>query len=415
MTRWFERLRDVSITGATNGGLLSYSNGIWGTKTGVVFVSQKSDFGEAVDGVITLEAGQTYLVTGNIDLTGDRLETGGVVTLIGTSSETASITSTGLGAAVPLLTSRYTIPVRFITFKDVGTAIYIDDNAGANAPVAVDWTGVNFNNVTTIGEIGTVENFIYSVGAFLDSQGLKFTGTVGTVGISDSLLQGDGSAANIISIESTAEITRRFRIIYSSVVAFTSTVGINASTSATIPVEGFILDTVNFSGGSTYVSGVQEDDNKSRWSECRGVRNSASISSYYMNGNATATTIAAIGTAVKAAGTTTSATISQRFTNTANRATYDGAIRRDFKVSAVLSVESGNNNVIGLYAAKNGTLLPESEVYITTNAGGRAEAGMCQVIIPMVATDYIEIFVENDTSTSDITVTDMNVIVEALN
>lgn len=415
MTRWFSRLRDVSIAGAANGGLLSYSNGVWGTKSGVVFVSQKSDFGEAVGGVITLEAGQTYLVTGGIDLTGDRLEAGGVVTLIGTSSETASITSTGLGTEVPLLTSRYTMPIRFITFKDVGTAIYFDDNAGANAPVALDWTGVNFNNVTTIGEIGTVENFIYSMGAFLNSQGLKFTGTIGTVGISDSLLQGDGSAANIISIESTAEITRRFRIIYSSVVSFGSAVGINASTSATIAVEGFILDTVNFSGGSTYVSGVQEDDNKSRWSECRGVKNSASISSYYMNGNVTATTIAAIGTAIKAAGATTSATISQRFTNSANRATYDGAIRRDFKVSAVLSVESGNNNVIGLYVAKNGALIPESEVYITTNAGGRAEAGMCQVIIPMAATDYIEVFVENDTSTSSITVTELNVIVEALN
>lgn len=382
---------------------------------GVVFVSEKDDLPAPVAGVITLEAGQTYFFTGDVDLTGDRLEMGGVVTIIGTSSETASITSTGLGASTPLLTSRYTMPVRFITFKDVGTGIYIDDNAGANAPVALDWTGVNFNNVTTVGEIGTVENFIYSVGAFLDSQGLTFTGTIGTVGISDSLLQGDGTAANIISVESTATITRRFRIIYSSVVAFTSTVGINVSTSATVPVEGFILDTVNFSGGSTYVTGVQEDDDKANWSECRGVRNSASISSYYMNGNAVATMIAVIGTAVKAAGTTTSAAISQRFTNTANRATYDGAIQRDFKVSAVMSVESGNNNVIGIYIAKNGTLLAESEVYITTNAGGRAEAAACQVLLAMVDTDYIEIWVENDTSTSNVTVTELNVIVEALN
>lgn len=381
----------------------------------LVFVKEKADFGDSVSGVITLAAGKTYFVTGDIDLTGDRLAAGGIVTLIGTSSETASITSTGLGASVPLITSRYTIPVRFITFRDVGTAIYIDDDAGANAPLAIDWFGVNFLNVTTIGEIGTVDNFIYDTGAFLGSQGLSFTGSVGTAGFNNSLFQGDGSASNIISIESTATITRRFRIIYSSVVAFGSAVGINASADATIPVEGFILDTVNFSGGSTYVSGVQFSDDKSNWTECRGVRNSSSISSYYMTGNTTATTIAAIGSAVKAAGATTAAAISQRFTNTANRATYDGAIRRDFKVSAVMSVNSGNNNVIGLYIAKNGALLPESEVYITTNAGGRAEAGMCQVIIAMVASDYIEVWVENDTSTSDVTVSELNVIVEALN
>lgn len=382
---------------------------------GLVLVHEKSDLPDPVAGVITLAAGVTYYFTGDIDLTGDRLETAGVVTLLGTSSETASITSTGLGASVPLLTSRYTIPVRFITFKDVGTGIYIDDNAGANAPLAVDWLGVNFLNVTTVGEVGTVDNFIYDTGAFLGSQGLTFTGTVGTAGFSNSLFQGDGSAANIISIESTATFTRRFRIIYSSVVAFGSATGINASTSATIPVEGYILDSVNFSGGATYTAGVAGDDNKSRWVECRGVLNSASISSYYMNNNATATVISTIGTAVKVAGTTTGASISQRFTNTANRSTYNGAIDRDFKISAVLSVESGNNNVIGIYIAKNGTLLTESEVYLTTNAGGRAEAGIAQVITAMTLNDYIEIWVENDTSTTDITVTDMNVIVEALN
>ena len=101
---------------------------------GIQFVNEKKDFGPSVGGVITLEAGKTYYVIGDIDLQGDRLETGGVVTLLGTSSETASITSTGLADGTPLFTSRYTIPVRFITFKNVHTAIYIDDDSGANAP-----------------------------------------------------------------------------------------------------------------------------------------------------------------------------------------------------------------------------------------------------------------------------------------
>jgi len=382
---------------------------------GLKYVNEKRDFGPSVNGVITLEAGKTYFVIGDVDLQGDRLETGGVVTLIGTSSETASLTSTGLGVGVPLLTSRYTIPVRFITFKDVGTGIYVDDNAGANAPLAVDWFGVNFKDVSTVGEVGTVDNFIYDTGAFLNSQGLTFTGTTGTVGISNSLFQGDGSTDSLLSIEATAIITRRFRIIYSSLISFGSAVAINVSTSATVPVEGFILDTINFSGGSTYVTGVQQDDNKSRWSECRGVPNSAAIGYYYMNGNTTATVITTVGDAVKVAGTTTGAPISQRFTNTPNRSTYVGAIQRDFKVSTVLSVESGNNNVVGIYIAKNGTLLTESEVYITTNAGGRAEGATCQVVLGMTQDDYIEVFVENATSTSSVTVTDMSVIIEALN
>ena len=134
-----------------------------------------------------------------------------------------------------------------------------------------------------------------------------------------------------------------------------------------------------------------------------------------MNGNSTATNITTIGTAVKVAGTTTSASITQKFTNANNRATYTGAIQRDFKVTAVLSADSGNNNQIGIYVAKNGTVIPESEVYITTNAGGRAEGGVVQVIVSLEQDDYSEIFVEYETSETDITVSDLNVITEALN
>lgn len=381
---------------------------------GIVVVNTKEDLPTASSGVITLEAGQTYFFTGDIDLTGDRLETGGIVTIMGTSSETASVTSTGLTAGTPLLTSRYTLPVRFITFKDVDTGIYIDDNGGANAPLAVDWLGVNFNNVDNVGEIGTVDNFIYDTGAFLGSQNLIFTGTVGTVGLNNSLFQGDGSSSTIFDLQSTCVITRRFRTIYSSIVAFGSTVGYTIHGSATVPVEGFILDTINFAGGSTYVSGLTSGDNKSRWIECRGITNSSSISNYYMNGNTTATVVSTSGVAYKVAGTTTSSSITQKFTNTDNRATYNGALSRNFKVTAVLSVESGNNNQIGVYLAKNGSVLTDSEVYLTTNSGGRAEAGVVQALTNLDQGDYIEVFVENDTGTSNITVSDLNVSVESI-
>lgn len=384
------------------------------TSEGLVLVNEKRDLPEPVSGVITLEAGKTYYFLADIDLLGDRLETGGVVTITGTSSETSSITSTGLGASTPLLTSRYTIPVRFITFKDVDTGIYIDDNGGANAPLAVDWLGVNFLNVPNIGEIGTVDNFIYDTGAFLSSQGLQFTGTVGTVGLNNSLLSGTGSAGSLLEITSTATITRRFRTIYSSVVAFGSTVGYTVDAVATIPVEGFILDTINFAGGGTYVSGLDSSDNKSRWSGCRGIPNSASVSSYYMNGNTTATVVSSSGVAYKAAGTTTSSAITQKFTNTDNRATYIGALTGNFHVAAVLSLNAGNNNQIGVYIAKNGTILPESEIYVTANSGGRAESAFVQVLLELAQNDYIEVFVENSTSATNITVSELNVTVEAV-
>ena len=206
------------------------------------------------------------------------------------------------------------------------------------------------------------------------------------------------------------------RVSYSSFVVTGAGVALDVSTSASVPVEGYVLDTCNFSGGGTYVQGVQHDDNKARWTENRGIQNSAALTGYYMQGNATATVISATGAPVKVAGTTTETTISQRFTvSTTNRATYDGAITRDFKVTAVCSFTSGNNNQVDVYVAKNGSVLNESETYVTTNAAGRLENGTVQVLTELQDTDYIEIWVENNTAVTNITVEDLNVIIEALN
>jgi hypothetical protein len=90
----------------------------------------------AVSGVVTLLAGKTYLISEPIDLNGDRIVAGGVCNLFGTSSETASITSTGLGVGVPLITSEYTIVLESLTIKDVDTAISINGNTRL---VALDW------------------------------------------------------------------------------------------------------------------------------------------------------------------------------------------------------------------------------------------------------------------------------------
>jgi len=386
---------------------------IEGLPNSIVFVDTKADFPTASGGVITLGANITYFITNNIDLTGDRLVGSANTVLIGGSSENCTITSTGLGTGVALFTTEWTTPIRHITFKDVDTALAIDGNT--NPPVALDWTGVNFLNVPNVGTINTCDNWIYSKGAFLNSKGLIFDGTTGTVGVDNSIFVGSGASGNILELASTATITRRFRLIYSSIVAFGATTGIYIDPSATVPTEGYILDTINFSGGSTYTGGVTYTDNKTRFINCKGIDNTAEIGNYYMLNNATATTIASSGVAYKILGTTTANTINQKFSHSDNRLTYTGGLIRDFQVSATASLTSGNNNVIGLYVAKNGVVIASSEMYATTSSGGRAESIACQTILDMEENDYIEIWVENDSSTTDITVEYLNVICKSLN
>jgi hypothetical protein len=376
-----------------------------------VLVDDISNLPNAVAGVITLEDNYTYYITSTIDLLGNRLVGGSNTTILGSSSENSILTSTGLGVGVPLLTSIYTTPIRNICFKDVDTSIDFDGATNPNN-MDLDWTGVNFVNVPNIGVVKDASNFIFDKGEFLNSKGLSFDGNIETVGFGNSLFSGDGLAGNLLELLSTCTITRRFRTIYSSVVAFGSTTGINVNVSATIPTESYILDTINFSGGGTYLSGVDVTDNKTLFVNCKGVQNSAEISEYFMNGNITQTVVASTSVAYKVLGTTTSSTITQKFTNTNNRATYVGSITRAFLITATISFESGNNNQIGCYIAKNGSISLDSEVYGTTSGTGRAENVTIQTLVELSENDYIEIFVENESSITNILVTNLNVIIK---
>lgn len=376
------------------------------------FISSKADLPTPVGGVITLAAETAYYITKDIDLAGDRLQGSQDTVILGASSENSSITSTGLGVGVALFTTEWTTPIRNISFRNVDTCL--DVNGVTNAPLALDWTGVNFQNIPNIGEIHTCDNFIYDKGAFLSSKGLTFSGTIGTVGLANSLFSGPGSAGNIIELDPTLVITRRFRMIYSSLIAFGSTVGINADTGATIPTEGYIFDTVNFGGGSTYLAGITETDNRSRIDNCRGITNTAEIGNYYMVDNTTVTTITSTLTPVKVEGTTTENNINQKFNHSDNRLTYTGGLKRSFQISATISLFSTNNREIGCYVALNGVVIPESISTVVTDGGGRVDSATVQTILTLDENDYIEIWIENRNSTADITAEFLNTIIKSL-
>lgn len=389
---------------------LRWNTGFNSTLGGSRVVRSKYDFPASIAGVITLEANKTYIVQNEVDLLGDRLEAGGVVNLFGTSSETSSLTSTGLGVGVPLLTSIYTIVLEKITFKDVDTCIDIDGNTNL---VALDWENVNFSNIPNVGTINTCDNFIFETGAFLSAQGLVFTGTIGTIGVFNTLFVGIGSAGNIIELDASCIITRRFRIIYSSFIAFGSTVGINVNASATISAERYILDTINFSGGGTYLSGVSQTSNKALFNDCVGVSNTAVNGQIYMQSNATATTIASSSTFYKVAGTTTASADNQKYTSTDNRLTNDAVVTRKYLIQCTLSFNSSNGNIceFGFYDSVLSAVRTPSRTKSTANAAGRAENIHFQCLVSHIQGDYLEIHCSNTTGANDITVTEMNFVI----
>jgi len=283
---YFVRYKDVTSLDSTDSLYLddatsdvpkkiSYSNFTSSISTNIatgniIFVTSKSDLPTAVSGVITLEANKTYFFTTIVDLTGDRLVCGANTTILGGSSENCVIKSTGLSSSTALITSVYSLPIRNITITH-GTALNLD---GDGTTTALDWFGVNFTDCATIGTIKDYTNFIMQDSAFLNSGGMTLDGTIGTVGFTQCLFD-CATTTTGITIASTANITRRFRIIYSSFVTLSGETSINVSSSATIGNERYILDTVNFSGGGTYITGVDQTSNKSLFVNCVGITNTA--------------------------------------------------------------------------------------------------------------------------------------------
>lgn len=373
----------------------------------VVFVSQKSDFPTAVAGVITLEDNVTYFITDVVDLTGDRLVCGQNTTIIGGSSENCRIKSTGL-TGTALITSVYSLPIRNITIE---ADVALDLN-GDGVTTALDWFGVNFTDCATIGYIANYSNFIMQDSAFLNSGRMRFDGTIGTIGFTQCLFDVP-SASTGIELASTLTVTRRFRITYSSFVVLSGEIGINTSVSATIPTESYILDTVNFGGGGTYLSGLDHTSNDSLFVSCVGITNTAVNGQLYMQGNATATTVGATNTFYKVAGTTTASADNSKFSHSNNRLTCDAVISRKYLIQATLDFTSGNNNVceFGFYDSQLAGIRTPSRTKATANSGGRAENITFFCVVSMSSGDYLEVHCANTSAVTNITVENLNFII----
>jgi hypothetical protein len=378
-----------------------------GNTENTVVVSSLEQFGEAVNGVITLADNATYIISGTIDLLGKRIVCGTNNSIFGYGSENCILKSTGLTSQY-LLTSQYSLQLNFVT---ITAAKAVNLNA-IDSDQTLDWVRVNFTNCAEIGIIKDFSNFIGETLGILNSDKFTFDGTIGTIGMTNTIFSGTGTD-KIVILPSTLTITRRFRVLYSSFICTGTATGIDVD-NATIPTEGFILDTVNFSGGATYLNGINNTSNDALILNTKGISNSGNIGQYYMQDNVTATTITVEDTYYKVSGTTTVGQYIEKFTHTNNRLTYVGAFIGYFKVSAFMSVTSGNNNVIAFRVAKNGTTIAQSTSKSTTSGAGRSENIKLSDIVELNTNDYIEVFVTNTSGTNVVTVESLNLICERL-
>lgn len=380
------------------------------TPSKLIFVNKLSDLPAAVSNVITLADDVAYMFTDHIDLLGSRLVCGDTTSILGTTSENASITSTGL-TSNPIITATTTFPLRNITITSPMGVLF--DGTSDPTTAALDWTAVNFIDCTDYSiRLISPANFIYTDGIVVGGTGIIVEGTTGTVGVAESLFVVPNGETGI-TIGSSTTINTRFRMTNCSVVVQSGGAGLDVHAAAFPLPERFILNNVNFSGSGTYLGSADSTSNAALFNGCTGITNSASAASYYMHLNATATTITGVSVYAKVAGTTTQS-YAKKFTLSNNRATFTGGIAGTFRIVASIALTSGNNNDVDAAIAKNGTVLTETKMRATTSSGGRVESMVAAGIVDLTTNDYIEIWVDNDSSATNITVVDMVVVIEKL-
>lgn len=141
---------------------------------------------------------------------------------------------------------------------------------------------------------------------------------------------------------------------------------------------------------------------------------SHSMGEIYWNDNATATSISTANTYTKVAGTSV-LSVNTNFDNdggTSNRLRYTGATTRMFHVAVSVSFTTANNSQeIAFRVVKNGTTqLNAGTAVRKTGTGTDIGSTALHVVAELATNDYIELFTENRTGTSDPTVVEMNMV-----
>lgn len=378
--------------------------------TSTVIINSMSDFPDPVLGVRTLAIDTDYFIASDL-VTTDRFDvSAGNIVIRAADQITVSFLYTGTGdmftgvdASFSLLniTIGASLGRCFNITGSGGTEIFRMNNVTiASCDRVGIFGGANFHAVE-ISHV-TADSII--------TGGIEFTGVIEQFTGSFN----DWTVASGTMLELGATVFQYFSSInnvaeVASGATFMS--GMSGSANIASGSLGRSVDNAAF-GAGTALSGITPDD--SRWEfqlndSVRDTRNTALIS---LTNNATATTIVSVNTPVKAAGVWVAQLGSQFTVDTAGRATYTGPKDSSLPVtiSSSARMAAGGNKNISLYVAVNG-------VVVATSAA-RAEVGVDGGRITIVwshvfsTSDFVELWVENNSDTTNIVITDSVLRVE---
>jgi len=367
-----------------------------------VRVKTAADLPAPVAGVITLAAGYEYEINGTITLSSSINLNG--CTLKGDDSGNDKIVYTGSGA---LFTGNKTGNMRYLNITAASGSVFNIDALGTPQNMLVQ--NCFFVGNSSIGTItgvgGTV--FFATVAYFSNTNGITF--------------QNDNNVVmnNTLWDVSNSNIYERFIGTFNVIQLLGGdrlTASANSATALSISgitsLNAGSAKVIMFVGTGTFVSGTFTNAWEVEASGLNTQKDDVAGGNMYVT-TPVATTFSATNTPTKVLGTTTSTNLFRVTSPTNNRLTYGGSKTRSFSVSGALSITQPNSNrFFSFYIAKNGVILPESrqDIKVVNSTDQVSLPISCRVIL--APGDYIEVWVANQTATTDVTVQTLNLSIQ---
>ncbi len=390
------------ILTATGAATATYQN----LFTQVVRVNALGDLPAASGGKITLAASTAYVFGANVNIGTDFLQFSDGSSIEAFSLFSASITYTGTGSMcvgvdVNALVQNITLicaTAQVFDFSETSTGglkIFQADTVIAAA----------CTKFATLDKLQS--NLIVNCAALNTTLGIEVKGSVSLV---TSILRTAmlGTSTTLIGVDFGTSVQQTVEIDNCLFVGGVGSVGINGAAASANVTTNFIANvtSTSFANVTTPLTGITVDD--IRWSfQGNGVVEDTmpdALTAFVANATVTTTPV---GVPTLVAGTYVEERASQFTTTAAGRVTYNG--ERDLvtpiDVSVVLDPASGTNKTFRVYVALNGTAITASGIAVNISAGDPK-----QISVPWQAklstADFIEIFVENETDSVNVTAID---------
>lgn len=372
--------------------------------TKVVTVNALDDFPEPVSNVISLEADTVYVIANNITTTA-RFILNDNTSIVGYSPRVAKLTSTNAGDMFTAVDSNvYFNGLRYDCPN--GQAFNISETVGNTKDIQI------FNSqMVSCQKFGTFTNMravsISNCNSDNCVDGITIAGS-GWLLVSIDRLALVTASATFIGVDLGASVSDTVEINDLAAFGPAGSVGISGLANSGNITSGNLgtITNCNFLSDITPESGIDAPD-AIRWqtSGNDGIADTRPDALLSMVGNATETVISTINTPVLVAGTFVVEGVSIFEGTTGGRATYKG--ERDFRApidfTTTVRAASGGTIDVTLYIAVNGAVLANSAKSASVSSSDKASiTGLWQYTFQ--EDDYIEIFIENNTNTTNLVV-----------